>query len=56
MYIVTVINVLNIFMEHVFYLISLMIFGTKKTIDHFHFDPYNVFLAIATNISQRPVL
>ncbi len=28
-----------------------MIFGIKEKIDNF--DPYNVFLAIATNIPQR---
>ncbi len=42
-------NVLNIFMEHD--LNILMIFGIKKKINNF--DPYNVLLAIATNI---PVL
>ncbi len=44
----TVGNLLNIFMEHD--LNILMIFGVKQ-IDNF--DPYNVLLAIATNI---PVL
>ncbi len=39
-------------MEHDLYLISLiMIFGQKINIDHF--NPYNAFLDIATNI---PVL
>ncbi len=42
----TVGNLLNIFMEHDLYL---MIFWHKK-IDNF--DPYNVFLAIATNIAM----
>jgi len=44
----TVGNLLNIFMEHD--LNILMIFGMKKKDN---FDPYNVLLAIATNI---PVL
>ncbi len=44
----TVRNLLNIFMEHD--LNILMIFGLKKI---YNFDPYNVFLAIATNIPQR---
>ncbi len=47
----TVINVQKIFMEHDLYFI-LMIFGIKEKIDNF-FDPYNVFLAIATNILQQ---
>ncbi len=38
-------NVQNIFMEH---LNILMIFGIQEKIDNF--DPYNVFLAVATNI------
>ncbi len=38
-------NLLNIFMEH--NLNILMIFGIKKINN---FDPYNVLLAIATNI------
>ncbi len=42
----TVIHLLNIFMEHDI----LMSFGINK-IDNF--DPYGVFLAIATNIPQR---
>ncbi len=42
-----VINLLNIFMEHDLYFISLW---HKRKI---HFDPYNVFLAIAINIPQR---
>ncbi len=44
----TVGNLLNIFMEHD--LNILMIFGIKEK---YNFDPYNVLLAIATNI---PVL
>ncbi len=44
----TVGNLQNIFMEHDLYLIS---FWHKRKMDHF--DPYNVLLAIATNI---PVL
>ncbi len=43
----TVENVLNIFMEHD--LNVLMIFWHKRKNDNF--DPYNVFLVIATNIS-----
>ncbi len=39
-------NLQNIFMEHDLYLISY-----KRKIDHF--DPYNVFLAIATNEPVR---
>ncbi len=39
----TVGNLINIFMEHD----DLMIFGIKK----YNFDPYNVLLAIATNIA-----
>ncbi len=42
-------NLQNIFMEHD--LNILMIFGIKEKI--YNFDPYNVFLAIATNIPQR---
>ncbi len=42
-------NLQNIFMEHDFNI--LMIFGIKGNI--YNFDPYNVLLAIATNI---PVL
>ncbi len=45
----TVINVQNIFMEHD--LNILMIFWHKIKISNF--DPYNVFLAISTNIPQR---
>ncbi len=45
----TVGNLLNIFMEHD--LNILMIFGIKEKKDNF--DPYNVFLAISTNIPQR---
>ncbi len=44
----TVGNLLNIFMEHD--LNILMIFGIKEK---YNFEPYNVLLAIATNI---PVL
>ncbi len=44
----TVGHLLNIFMEH--YLNILMIFDKIKI---YNFDPYNVFLAIATNIPQR---
>ncbi len=44
----TVGNLQNIFMEHDLYFNFLMIFGIKE-----HLDPYNVFLAIATNIPQR---
>ncbi len=47
----TVGNSLNIFIEHDFLLNIIMIFGIKRKIDHF--DPYNVFLAIATNIPPR---
>ncbi len=39
----TVGNLINIFMEHD----DLMIFGIKN----YNFDPYNVLLAIATNIA-----
>ncbi len=39
----------NIFMEHDLYLIP-NDFWHKRKIDHF--DPYNVFWAIATNIPQ----
>ncbi len=46
----TVRNLQNILMEHDLYLISYD-FWHKRKIDHF--DPYNVLLAIATNI---PVL
>ncbi len=46
----TVRNLLNIFMEHDFYLISNDFWHKRKI---YNFDPYNVFLAIATNI---PVL
>ncbi len=46
----TVGNLLNIFMEHDLYLIP-NDFWHKRKIDNF--DPYNVFLAIATNIPQR---
>ncbi len=42
-------NLQNIFMEHD--LNILMIFGIKVKI--YNFDPYNVFLAIATNIPQQ---
>ncbi len=42
----TVIHLLNIFMEH-----DILIEFWLKKIDNF--DPYNVFLAIATNIPQR---
>ncbi len=45
----TVWNVQNIFMEHD--LNVLKIFWHKRKI--YIFDPYNVFLAIATNIPQR---
>ncbi len=48
LYIFMVGNLLNIFMEHDRNI--LMIFGIKKIIN---FDPYNVFLAIATNIPQQ---
>ncbi len=48
-YIFVVGNVLNIFMEH--NLNILMIFGIKLKM--YNFDPYNVLLAITTNI---PVL
>ncbi len=43
-------NLLNIFMEHD--LNILMIFAIKET--KYHFDPYNLFLAIATNIPVLP--
>ncbi len=43
LYTLTVRNLLNIFMEHNLYL-------NKNKNDNF--DPYSVFLAIATNISQ----
>ncbi len=46
----TEINVQNIFMEDDLYLIY-KFFWHKRKINHF--DPYNVFLAIATNIPQR---
>ncbi len=46
----TVGNWQNIFIEHDLYLLSLWFLAFKK-IDNF--DPYNIFLAIATNI---PVL
>ncbi len=46
----TVGNLQNIFMEHDLYLIS-NDFWHKRKINNF--DPYNVFLAIATNIPQR---
>ncbi len=49
-HIFTVGNLLNIFMEHYFLLNILIIFGIKKINN---FDPYNVFLAITTNIPQR---
>ncbi len=39
--IVTVRNLLNIFMEH------------DLNVKIYNFDPYNVFMAIATNIPQR---
>ncbi len=42
-------NLQNIFMEHD--LNILMIFWHKRKI--YNFDPYNVFLAIATNIPQQ---
>ncbi len=45
----TVGHLQNIFMEHD--LNILIIFGIKIKIDNF--DPYSVFLAIATNIPQR---
>ncbi len=44
----TVGNLQNIFMEHDLYPND---FWHKRKIDNF--DPYNVFLAIATNIPQR---
>ncbi len=46
----TVGNLLNIFMEHDLYLISNDFWHTIKK---YNCDPYNVFLALATNI---PVL
>ncbi len=46
----TVGNLQNIFMEHDLYLIP-NDFWLKRKINHF--DPYNVFLAIATIIPQR---
>ncbi len=49
-YIFTVGNLQNIFMEHDLYLMSYG-FWHKRKINNF--DPYNVFLAIATNILQR---
>ncbi len=42
----TVINVQNIFMEHDLNILMMK----RKT---YNFDPYNVFLSIATNIPQR---
>ncbi len=42
-------NLQNIFMEHDLYLISNDFWHKRKT---HNFDPYNVFLAIATNIPQ----
>ncbi len=45
-----VVHLQNIFMEHDLYLISKW-FWHKWKIDHF--DPYNVFLAITTNLPQR---
>ncbi len=45
----TVGNTLNIFMEHD--LNILMILRHKRKM--YNFDPYNVFLAIVTNIPQR---
>ncbi len=50
-YIFMVGNLQNILMEHDLYLMS-MIFGKKKR-KIYNFDPYTVFLAIATNIPQR---
>ncbi len=47
--IITVGHLQNIFMEHD--LNILMIFGIKDKM--YNFDPYNVLLAIATNIPQR---
>ncbi len=46
----TVGNSQNIFMEHDLYLISYVFWHKRKI---YNFDPYNVFLAIATNM---PVL
>ncbi len=46
---ITVKHLLNISMEHD--LNIEMIFGIKRKIDHY--DPYNVFLAIAINIPQQ---
>ncbi len=44
-------NLQNNLMEHDLYFNILIIFGIKKNDDDF--DPYNVFLAITTNIPQR---
>ncbi len=44
-------DLLNIFIEHDLYLVSQYIVALKKKKDIF--DPYNVFLAIATNIPVR---
>ncbi len=38
-------------MEHDLYLISQLFFAINKKI--YNFDPYNVFLAIASNIPRR---
>ncbi len=43
-------NVQNIFMAHDLYLIFQRFLALKKK---YNFEPYNVFLAIATNIPQR---
>ncbi len=55
LYIFMVGNVQNIFMEHDLYFNILCIiyydFWNKRKI--YNFDPYNIFLAIATNIPQR---
>ncbi len=45
----TVWNSQNIFMEHDLYLISYVFWHKIKI---YNFDPYNVFLAIATNIAR----
>ncbi len=46
----TVGNSLNIFMEHIYLIPLPNYFWHKRKI--YHFDPYNVFVAIATNIPQ----
>ncbi len=46
-YIFTVINLQNILIEHDLYLISNDFWHKRKK---YNFDPYNVFLSIATNI------